>query len=372
MRLAWNNIAFDRIRFAVTVLGIAAAVFLMVFQGSILLGFVRAASKVIDSTSAEVWIAGRGVNCFEFPVEIERQVGEIAMSVPGVASTSRICTRAVQFQKANGDQQLVSLIGAESQAGPMFPVPRIAGSASAAEPDTLLIDESNSQSLRIQRVPADVEINNLRARVVGSTTGFSSFLGSPYVFAGYADAARYMQLRPGNTMFVLVRVAPGSTAAVVKDALQKRLPNLDVWTRDEFAMRARSYWLSQTGAGGAILIASILGFFIGLTIVSQSTYATTMENIEEFATLKAIGATNWFIRRVILSQSCMCGVVGYALGVLITGPLVNAASGSIPWVAKTSWVAGFALGPTIVMCVLASLVSVRTALSVEPAKVFRA
>jgi hypothetical protein len=70
MRPAWHNIAHDRIRFLVTVLGIAYAVFLMVFQSRALRGFLGAASKVIDSTDAEIWITRRG-NVLYFPVIVE-------------------------------------------------------------------------------------------------------------------------------------------------------------------------------------------------------------------------------------------------------------------------------------------------------------
>ena len=89
MRLAWQNIAHDRTRFLVTVLGITCAVFLMVFQGSILLGFLQAASKIVDSTDADLWITGRGVQCFEFPVPVERRLGPIAHSIRGVAKPGR-------------------------------------------------------------------------------------------------------------------------------------------------------------------------------------------------------------------------------------------------------------------------------------------
>ena len=40
MRLAWRNLLNSRIRLAVTVVGVAFAVYLMVFQGSLLAGFV--------------------------------------------------------------------------------------------------------------------------------------------------------------------------------------------------------------------------------------------------------------------------------------------------------------------------------------------
>lgn len=44
MILAWRNLSHDRLRFFVTIIGIAFAVFLMIFQGSLLTGFIRASS----------------------------------------------------------------------------------------------------------------------------------------------------------------------------------------------------------------------------------------------------------------------------------------------------------------------------------------
>ena len=372
MRLAWYNIAHDRTRFMVTVLGITCAAFLMIFQGSILLGFLRAASKIIDSTDADLWITGRGVQCFEFPVSVERRLGSIAHSVRGVDHTSRICTRLVQFRKTDGSHQLVALVGADSDVGKL-PVPRVSGDSDAIQPEALVVDKSNAQLLNVAaRLPLDVEINEQRARVVEETSGFSSFLGSPYVFTSYADGSRYINLNPEETMFILVWLQPGASINAVKHQLQSRLSNVDVWTRDEFSNKARFYWISQTGAGGAIMMAALLGFFIGLAVVSQAIYATTMENIEEFATLKALGASNGFIRWVIVSQAVVCGVVGYILGLVVTSPMIRAAQTSIPWVSAPGWLPVGVLLPTLLMCVSASIISVRAALAVEPAKVFRA
>jgi putative ABC transport system permease protein len=107
-------------------------------------------------------------------------------------------------------------------------------------------------------------------------------------------------------------------------------------------------------------------------VVSQSIYATTMENIEEFATLKALGASNGFIRRVIVSQALVCGIGGYILGLLITSPMISAAQTNIPWIAAPGWLPVAIAVPALAMCVFASIISVRAALAVEPAKVFRA
>jgi putative ABC transport system permease protein len=215
-------------------------------------------------------------------------------------------------------------------------------------------------------------VNDFRARVDGETSGFSSFLGSPYVFTSYRDGARFIQLRPEDTMYVLVRLTRDATAPEVIRGLQARLPNVDIWTRDQFSRRASEYWVSQTGAGGAILMAALLGFIVGLAVASQAIYAVTMENIEEFATLKALGASNFFVRRIIVTQALLCGLVGYALGVSLTAPIIRAAQSGIAWILTPWWLPVGAMVPTLAMCVLASVVSVRSALGVEPARVFRA
>ncbi|HLH03909.1 MAG TPA: ABC transporter permease [Bryobacteraceae bacterium] len=372
MRLAWFNIAHDRMRFVVTVLGIMCAVFLMVFQGSMLVGFLRAASKIIDSTDADIWIAGRGVPCFEFPVPIERRLAEIARGIPGVAESSQIATAQIQIRLPDGIRQQAILIGAEPQAGAQIPIPRLNGASGPLAPEALVVDRSNAELLEVNRVPMEVEANNLHARITGETSGFSSFIGSPYVFSSFDDAVKYLSLGPNETMFLLLRLKPGAKEKEVLSRLRARFPNVDVWTRAQFARRARWYWISKTGAGGAILMAALLGFFIGLAVVSQAVYATTMENIEEFATLKAIGASRRFVMLVILAQAAICGAAGYMLGTLITLPLVKFATVSIPWISTPLWLPLAALVPALGMCLLASVLSVRAALGVEPARVFRA
>ncbi len=372
MRLAWYNIAHDRVRYTVTVLGIMCAVFLMVFQGSILLGFMRAASKIIDSTDADIWITGRGVPCFEFPVPIERRLVEMTRAIPGVAEASRISTGQIQIRRSDGVRQQVVMVGADSEVGPKFPLPYLEGSSGPVAPDALVIDKSNAAQLDVHHFPLEVEANNLHARVIGETSGFSSFIGSPYVFTSYDDAAKYIRMGEDETMFLLLRLKPEVSVKGVEQDLRARFPNVDVWTRAEFSRKARWYWISQTGAGGAILMAALLGFFIGLAIVSQAIYATTMENIEEFATLKAIGGSRQFITGVIVAQASICGIGGYILGVLITVPMVKIATLTIPWVYTPWWLPLLALIPTLGMCVLASVLSVKAALKVEPARVFRA
>jgi putative ABC transport system permease protein len=372
MRLAWKNILHDRVRFLATVVGIAFAVFLMVFQGSLLFGFSRAASKLVDTTDSDLWITARGALCFDFAAPLSRRLMEIAESAPGVDHVSRMVISYAEYRSGDGKHHAIALIGADPEVGGRFPVPYVAGASTALEPEAVLIDQSNAKDLQVTAIPVDVEINKHRARVLRKVSGFGSFVGSPYVFTSYSNAVKYLGIRPEDSMYILLRLKAGYSAMDVKQSLQKRVPEVDVWTHDEFSRQSRTYWLTQTGAGGGILVAAILGFLVGLVVVSQTMYATTMEHLEEFATMKALGASKWFVVRIVLAQAVICGVVGCLLGLLATIPVIDGARQVITWIRTPWWLPAGVWLPTLLMCVVAANLSIRAALKVEPARVFRA
>lgn len=372
MKLAWQNIVHDRGRFSVTVLGVSFAVFLMVFQGSLLAGFLQAASRLIDATDSDIWITARGVQAFEFGTAVESRVREMAAGVPGVAETGRVCVGFAVYRAPLGKQQVVALVGADPNVGKRFPVPDRAGSRNEMSPDAVLYDVSDREQVGVTSLPAEVEINRHRATIEREIGGYGAFLGVPFLFTSYRNAIRYMDSAPDQGMYILLRTDKSHPVSQVQEALKKRLPEVDVLTEEEFAHKSRMYWTIKTGAGGAILTAAVLGFLIGLVIVSQTIYANTIENIEEYATLKALGASQGFVARTVLTQALICGAVGSVLGLLAVVPSINYAQSLIPWIRAPWWLPGAMLLPGLAMCSLASIMSVRSALSVEPGRVFRA
>ena len=372
MWLALRNLNHDRVRFLVTIVGIAFAVFLMIFQGSLLVGFLRSSSKPIDLTDADLWIAARGIEAFEFAPPLPERFYDMVTGVEGVEAVHRMTVGFTFYLKPSGMQQSVLMVGAEPGIGSRFPIPYADPGHSSASPQAILVDRSNAPALHLDAVPAAVEISARRARVVEIIDGFGSFFGTPFVFAGYSDAVRYLRWPGDATVFMTVRVRPEHDVREVQRALQDKLPEVDVRTRDEFSRRVRLFWIRKTGAGGAILLVAILGFLVGLVIVSQNIYATTMEHLEEFATLKAIGARPWYIQKVVLTQALVCGSIGSALGFAALLPLLDPIRRTISWIYTPWWLPVGMIFVGLVMCVLACVASIRTALAVEPARVFRA
>ncbi len=148
-----------------TVLGVSFAVFLMVFQGSLLAGFLQAASRFIEASDFDIWITARGVQAFEFGATLEARVREMAAGVPGVAETGRACMAFAVYRKPNGKQQVVALVGADSNLGKHFPVPDLAETTENRSPDSILYDASDRDLIEVASLPAEVEINGHRANI---------------------------------------------------------------------------------------------------------------------------------------------------------------------------------------------------------------
>jgi putative ABC transport system permease protein len=372
MYLAWHNILHDRTRFAVTVLGVMFAAFLMVFQGSLLAGFLRASSRFIVASDFDIWITARGVQAFEFGAPIEGRIQDLASGVPGVVETGRACMAFAVYRMSNGKQQVIALVGADPNVGRRFPVPEIIEKPVEISPESVTYDRSDREVLETVSLPARVEINGQRANVEHEIQGFGGFLGVPAIFTSYRNAARYLDLEPEEGMYVLARVAKGYSVDKVQQNLKRRLPEVDVLTRDEFTRKARTYWISKTGAGSAILTAAVLGFLIGMVVVSQTIYANTMENIEEYATLKAIGASRRYVAQIVITQSLICGVLGSILGLVAAIPATKFATLYISWIHTPWWLPVAVVLTSLLMCALASMASVRSSLEVDPGRVFRA
>jgi putative ABC transport system permease protein len=374
MRLALANLLHDRTRLAVTVAGIAFSTFLMLFQGSLLLGFLRASSRVIESVDADLWIGSHGANSFDFATPLPANTRWMARGVPGVATVNQIVTGLGFWQRPDGSRQTVSVVGADRETGGDYPI----GPATVMLREAAWIDSSDERNLAVSSsglagsgLPG-IEISGHRVRVQKTINDFSTFLGTPYVFMALSDARRCIGAAPEQSMFLAIRVAPGRDPAQVRDALQQRVPGVDVWTVGDFAFRAKRYWTLQTGAGAALVTAGLLGFVVGVLVVSQTVYATTMEHIEEFATLKALGASSAQVAAMVVVQAIAGTVCGLVLGIIAAYPSMQAARPLIAWI-YTPWqlTASIAVS-ALLMAGLASIAAARAALSVEPGRVFRA
>src|SRR5262245_29571292 len=109
--LAWRNLVHDRVRLAVTLTGIVFAVVLIIVQLGLFLGFTTATSGLIDHSGADLWITAARVPYIEQGVPFSERKLSTVLSTPGVAAASEYIVRFTQWQRPDGRQESVQVVG---------------------------------------------------------------------------------------------------------------------------------------------------------------------------------------------------------------------------------------------------------------------
>lgn len=370
--LAWRNLTHDRARFVVTLVGITFAVVLIGLQSGLFIGFSESTTNVIRHTRADFWVLATGSQNFEVAQPISERELYLVRSVPGVAHAEALLVQFANWQKPAGGIESVLIVGADPNTGLAGPWNIAEGEREALRwPDAVMVDRVFMDKLGITAIGQAVEINARRARVVGLTQDIRSFTTSPWVFTSYRNARQFTNFPEDLTNYVIGTFSPGADPTQVRAALAARLPRTDVILSSDFATQTRDYWMFTTGAGVSVLMSAMLGLIVGMVIVAQVLYATTMDHLPEFGTLRAMGAPSAFIYKIILGQAVISAGLGYLPGIGLALLAARAAATGAASVMIPPVMVGGLFVLTLFMCVTASFVSIRKAMNIDPAMVFQ-
>lgn len=370
--LAWRNLVHDKVRLTVTVTGIVFAVVLIIVQLGLFLGFTTATSSVIDNSGADLWITAPRVPYIEQGVAFSERKLATVLATPGVAAAGKYIVRFAQWKRPDGRQESVQIVGVELPSGLGLPWNIVAGTLDdLRKPEAVFVDEIYREKLGIDRLGQVIEVRGRRARIAGFTRGIRAFTTSPYVFTTFKNALDYSDMREDQTLYILVKATAGTDIESLRQSLLSRLQDVDVVTNSGFSRMTQVYWMFSTGAGIAVLLAAVLGLVVGVVVVTQTIYATTVDHIREYGTLKAMGATNRYLYGVIIMQAVISALIGYGFGMVVSLFVVRgSAQGGAAILLPTPMAIGM-LGVTLLMCIGAAIVSINKVTRLDPAMVFK-
>jgi putative ABC transport system permease protein len=370
--LARKNLFHDRLRFVITVAGVAFAVTLVLVQVGLFMGLLDKSTVTIRHASADLWITSRNTPNVDFARTFPETAVLRARSVPGVARADNLIVAFMNIQLPNGAAEGALVYALEDFSAWNLPWNVEQGSpADLKRGYSLLMDRSAALRYGPFAVGEQREILGRRFRIVGATAEAASFTTTPIVFIDYRNAQELQETLRGNTTYVLVKLRPGADARAVQAELRRRLPYNDVLTRDEWALQSRNYWVKSTGLGMSMGVTVFLGILVGIVIVAQTLYTSAVEHIKEFGTVKAIGGSNLAIYRILGEQALIAAVIGFSLGALISylvRPLMAAIHLNV---LLSPGFSAVVFAGTVAMCLGAALFSFRRVARIDPALVFR-
>jgi putative ABC transport system permease protein len=371
LTLAFRNLFHDRIRLAVTLIGILFSIVLVAVQLGLYLGSSNMITANIDHANADLWITVFGAKSFEDGgMLLTSRERHQALATPGVKAVIPLVVRFAEWRKPEGGSTRVVVVGTDAEDGGLTPFNLVEGTwEDIKAPEAVAVDRTYLNELGINGMGDTAQAANGRVRVRALTDGVRSFTQSPYMYTTL-NRARALFAEGDGTTFYLVQLEPGADVEKVRADLRGRLEGAEVLTKQEFRDRSLKQWLFRTGAGVALIGGALLGSLVGTVIVAQTLYSSTKDHLSEFATLRALGSSSGYIHRVILTQAALSAVIGYALGMSIAlGVLVLSRGSALPLV-MTPGLAFWLFTLTVGMCAISALSAIVKVTKIDPATVF--
>ncbi|HTU25719.1 MAG TPA: ABC transporter permease [Pirellulales bacterium] len=376
--VALKMLTGNRGKYIGIILGVAFAALLISQQASIFCGMMLlTTSQIKDIGGADIWVMDPNVRFVDDVKPISENELYRVRGVEGVGWAVRLFKGLTRARMRTGKFQQCILIGLDdaSLVGAPQPDKIVMGKiADLRRPDAIFIDEDGydllwpGEPLALGRT---FEMNDHQATVVGIFRARRTFQTMPVICTRYSQSTLFIPRQRKVMSFILGQPSPGYDSAAVCRRIKSQT-GLEAQTRAQFCWTTMLFYLRETGIPANFGITVALGFIIGMAIAGQTFYLFTIENLKQFGTLKAMGASNATLVFMIVLQAVVVASIGYCLG-------VGAAVGSGHFIDTQSklafympWQVMAATGVAVMaIALLSSVVSARKVLVLEPAIVFQ-
>ncbi|MEW6636516.1 MAG: ABC transporter permease [Actinomycetota bacterium] len=365
MSLARCNLFQNKVRLLLSAAGVALALMLILVLNGFLSGVYKQASAYLDNSPGSVVVAQEGIRNF-FAASSVLPPGTVASvrETKGISEALGIASQFVVFE-LHDEKQGAQIVGYDrkSGGGPW----ELAEGRGVRADDELVVDRALAETHDIS-VGDEISVGERDFAVVGISEG-TSMWAAGLMFAR-KDAVENLMGAPGATSMVLVTPEDGVTPATLRERLSD-LPDADALLKSTMANNDQE--LFARAFGGPLRLMVGISLLVGAMVVGLVIYTATVEKQKEYGVLKAVGARNRVLYRVVTTQALIAAGLGSVLGVGLAYVAAWIIVSLRPefLVAIEPRVVGWALLMGLVMALLGAILPARTVAKLAPAEVFR-
>ena len=366
-RYAWRTLVQGKGRMVLSIGGVALALILIIGLDAVFLGAERQSTAYIDRAGADIVVSQAGVRTMHMGTStLPMALANPVRAIPGVDSVTPVAF-ASDIVRIGATRANAYVIGLPPDADAGMPPEIVAGKA-LPDKGGALVDQRVAERAGLG-LGDTVTVLGRPFRIEGLSRGTAGFVNS-VVIVPQADVAT-VRGNDASTSFLFVRVAPGTSAKEVAEQIQSTIDGVTVQTRQQFASEERA--LIRDMGTSVISVMNLLGLLVGLAVMALTVYLAMMARRPEFGMLKAIGARNTHLYRVVILQAFASVGAGLAVAVGITFLLALL----LPRLGSSVELAigGASLARTLVasflIAGLAALLPIKRIGGLDPAMVFR-
>ena len=382
--IALKMLMGDKGKYIGIIMGLTFASLIMTQQPAIFVGLMsRSYSFISDVGLPDIWVMDAKVQFVDDIKPLQDTEIYRVRGISGVEWAMPMYKGLLKVRLTDGTFQTCIVVGLDDSTLIGGPPVMIEGKIdNLRHSDSVIVDidgarDKLGKSSPISgeaRIPLQIgdtlEINDRRAIVAGIAKVTRTFQSQPVIYTTYSRAKSYAPKERKLLSFILVKAKKGQNTIELTRRI-RTATGLAAYTQAEFQELTYEYFMHNTGIPINFGISVLLGFIVGAAIAGQTFYNFTLENLRQFGVLKAMGASNLILLRMILLQAVLVGSIGYGLGVGLTGLFGFAMRNTIlafkfPWQLLLFSGAGVSL-----ICIFAALISILKVIRLEPAIVFK-
>ena len=376
LRRVLSRFVHERGRFELNTAAVSAAIGLVFLFEGFRVGFYEQLRQFPEQLPTPLVAMQAGVSRFVAERSVlPADARELVEAVPGVRGAHPLIGVPLIYEQA-GRRTPVYVVAYDSVGAPES---LVAGRQIAGERE-VVVDEALA-SRHALGVGAKAEVLGVEFRVVGLSTDTASMF-TPYVFARYVDVvdlyfsgafADFAEDEATLLSYLLIELEGDADASVVRAEIERRVPAVDVFTREELA--ATNVALGRQMLGPILALLVGIAWSVGGLVIALTSYSSVAERLAELAVMKALGAS---ARRLGADVGLEVAIV-CSLGLVFGLAAALATAHGIQ-----DWIPSYRLTPgapgsiavtgavSVVLALAGGLVPLRQILAVDPASVFRA
>ena len=374
--LALLNLLHERTRLIVAIAGVAFAVLLIFmnlgFQGALLATTVT----FYEQLDADIFLTSpQSLEISATKAFPRTRLAQVA-GVEGVERVMPLYTEYLLWRNPETRLSRAMFVFGINPQDPVFRMPELQKPATRAvleRPNTVLIDRLSRAEFGPQTTGLETEAGRRRVTIGGQYTLGGGFAADGTLIMSDQNFQRFFAPRPLSQINLgLIQLEPGADVGAIAATMRQLAgPDVQVMTRPEMIQNDLQFWLQNTAIGFIFTLGVVVSFIVGTVIVYQILYTDIRDHLREYATLKAMGYNGQFLFGVVLQEAVILAVAGYVPGLMVAVGLyhLTRAATNLPMLMSPArLLLVFTL--TVVMCSLSGLISVRRAVTADPAEVF--
>jgi putative ABC transport system permease protein len=380
LRLAWRQLRAEKTRLASAIAGVMFACVLVFMQLGFRSALFDSATALLQSLRADVFLMHPLTTASFKPETFPRSRASQALALPEVQAAVPVYLAQASWRNPEtGVRRAVQLIGFDTEAGVMD-FPGLAPLVDALKrPDTVAFDRRSRPEfgdvakLLAERGPFEAQIGNRLMEVAGLVEIGPSFGADGNVVLSEVNFRRLVKERQVSAVdLVAIKLAPGADVEATKRRLAELLPrDVIVLSQPELVAWERRYWEEATPIGFIFAFGSLMGLVVGMVIVYQILFSDISSHLREYATLKAMGYSGWYLGRAVLSAALILAVLGFLPGFALSAFLYDViGKGTFLPLDMDAERAAAVFGMVFAMCGTAGLLAMRKLRDANPADMF--